>query len=685
MKAYPPEDPTTRRSQNPGSFPLNLVVTNPLVAGDTRNSDLVRHLQKMLLELGYLVNPQDPPSRMLDGVDGVFGTATKTAVEQFQTDHTDWDMQAIPSNGQVDEKTADALNRAMVGIWYPVYWSVDGSGKFMPPDIALSLDDDDRGRVLVTLDADNPLEYKDRRPASQKGALPANVKNVKVMTVGAKEGLPGRWVQFIPNDPEVSGQNPKTPLERLVVKEAHLMNLHDAGLPFWKIRAGTSDTLEETGPPTAFAHPAPGSFPYRIPSAKYVPKDHAGFLVRQVHLTLTRTIRMWRLRGLTFSQWRKWSSGATSGVLEVTCTNAAAYSAAAYYSPSNVSLESGISPDETNVVGDSADVISHECGHGILDAVAPQLLGGAVFEAGSFHEAFGDISALLTTLMDQDVREAVLKSTGGDLSKSNPASRLAEQMGRILLNGAPSLRDAVMPNPVPDFFTIFKGADKNAPHPDFAFEYLDRSEITGPDTGKKYPFSRIFSMAFYESLVSAYNRLLAARYDMKKADVALSDPDKKDEALREAAGCMGTLLAAAIKRHTTVEGSYFKNIAREMFAADIQLFKGEFMTDMLGTVKGSRYVGGFVGRGVLPMVDISITPDASGTTDPPSATKVTVGTSLSITAKPAKGYKFKEWQLSVSAQAIAGQTPKPMKSTTNPIKVSVATPAELVAVFEPVP
>jgi hypothetical protein len=683
MKVYPPEDATTRRSQNPGPFPLSKVVTNPLVEGDKRNSDLVRHLQKMLLELGYLVNPQDPPSRMLDGVDGVFGTATKTAVQQFQTDHTDWDMQALPSSGQVDEKTADALNRAMVGIWYPVYWSVDGSGKFMPPDIPLSLDDEDRDRVLVTLDADHPLEYKDRRPASQRGPLPANVKNVKVMTVGAKGGLPGRWVQFVPNDPEVSGQNPKTPLERLVVKEAHLMNLHDAGLPFWKIRAGTADALEETGPPTGFKHPSAGNFPYRIPSTKYVPKDHAGFLVRQVHLTLARTIRMWRLRGLTFSEWRKWSSGTgSSGILEVTCTNPAAYDAAAFYSPKTVSLESGISPDEVTVVGDSADVISHECGHGVLDAVAPQLLGGMVFEGQSFQESFGDISAILTTLMDQDVREAVLKATGGDLSKSNPASRVAEQMGRIILN-QPPLRDAVMPNPVPDFFTIFTKADKGAGHPDFAFEYLDRSEITGPDTGKKYPFSRIFTMAFYEGLVSAYNRLLAARYDLAKAGVELSDPDKKDEALREAAGCMGTLLATAIKRHTAVEERYFKTIAREMFAADRQLFKGEFMTDMFGTVNGDRYVGGFVGRGLLPMLDISITPDASGTTDPPSAANVTVGTSLSIKGKPAKGYKFKEWQLSVGAQAIAGQA-KPMKSTTSPIKVSVAAPAELVAVFEPV-
>jgi hypothetical protein len=43
-------------------------------------------------------------------------------------------------------------------------------------------------------------------------------------------------------------------------------------------------------------------------------------------------------------------------------------------------------------------VVCHELGHAILDALKPQLFNVASTEAGAFHEAFGDISAILCAL-----------------------------------------------------------------------------------------------------------------------------------------------------------------------------------------------------------------------------------------------------------------------------------------------
>ena len=63
---------------------------------------------------------------------------------------------------------------------------------------------------------------------------------------------------------------------------------------------------------------------------------------------------------------------------------------------------------------ESADISAHECGHAILDARHPDYWDSLLSETGAFHEAFGDISALLLALGDSAVRAAMLEETGGD-------------------------------------------------------------------------------------------------------------------------------------------------------------------------------------------------------------------------------------------------------------------------------
>src|SRR5437879_1450998 len=43
--------------------------------------------------------------------------------------------------------------------------------------------------------------------------------------------------------------------------------------------------------------------------------------------------------------------------------------------------------------GESPDVVCHEMGHAVLDALRPQLFNAQTIEAAAFHEAFGDMTA----------------------------------------------------------------------------------------------------------------------------------------------------------------------------------------------------------------------------------------------------------------------------------------------------
>lgn len=80
--------------------------------------DLVRRVQRMLLELGYDLGSSGPEG---DGVDGEFGRKTDEAVKQFQEEHRAWDGEPLQADGLVGPRTADALNRLMVGPWYEHY------------------------------------------------------------------------------------------------------------------------------------------------------------------------------------------------------------------------------------------------------------------------------------------------------------------------------------------------------------------------------------------------------------------------------------------------------------------------------------------------------------------------------------------------------------------------------------
>jgi hypothetical protein len=82
----------------------------PLKRDDNR-SELVRHVQQMLDALGLY------PGK----ADGDFGPITEKAIKGFQEKYKDWDGNALKVDGLVGPRTSDALNRALVGVWYDRY------------------------------------------------------------------------------------------------------------------------------------------------------------------------------------------------------------------------------------------------------------------------------------------------------------------------------------------------------------------------------------------------------------------------------------------------------------------------------------------------------------------------------------------------------------------------------------
>jgi hypothetical protein len=126
----------------------------------------------------------------------------------------------------------------------------------------------------------------------------------------------------------------------------------------------------------------------------------------------------------------------------------------------------------TNSVVDAAsslEVVSHETGHAILDGLRPLYLESMDTSSGGFHEAFGDVVAMLASLSEPDVLDALYQETGGNLSKSNIVSRMGEQLGKAMKGEkAPYVRNALNDQKYKDShylpFINFEGGPGLEPH-----------------------------------------------------------------------------------------------------------------------------------------------------------------------------------------------------------------------------
>lgn len=214
---------------------------------------------------------------------------------------------------------------------------------------------------------------------------------------------------------------------------------------------------------------------------------------------------------------------------------------------------------------ESSDVASHECGHAILDAHHPDYWSSLHPETGAFHEAFGDITALLTTLHFPSVRDRMLRETNGDLSRSSNVTRLAEELGKALFEtkgktaaGAAALRDLV---------NHFRFRETwNLP----AIAPMSRL------SSEAHNLSRVFSGAVYQVLVGIYDQLRE------------SENYSAEDALVKARDVVGKLMATALLLAPPGD-AVFRVIAISLFKAEQQLYHGTYF-EILRRVFSNRRI-----------------------------------------------------------------------------------------------
>jgi hypothetical protein len=196
---------------------------------------------------------------------------------------------------------------------------------------------------------------------------------------------------------------------------------------------------------------------------------------------------------------------------------------------------------------DSPDVVCHEMGHAILDALKPQLFDAASTQVGAFHESFGDMSAILCALQLQSERQKVLTETQGRLNVTSRLSRLAEQLGWAIRQLSPTAVDSdCLRNAANRFF--FRPPAQLPPR---APANQLSSEV--------HSFSRIFTGAFLDALAGIVQILGAPN----------------DANLLAASRVLGQLLIDGV--HTSsVTSAYYSQVAAAMIQADQARNQGRY-------------------------------------------------------------------------------------------------------------
>jgi len=106
----------------------------------------------------------------------------------------------------------------------------------------------------------------------------------------------------------------------------------------------------------------------------------------------------------------------------------------AFYDRASFQFFESTAGNKTTFSGESTDVVAQEVGHGLLDAIRPQLIQAPLLEVGAFHEAFGDCVALITAFLDSKSRTAVRASIGSRNFLETTAEDLSDAIRRLQAN-----------------------------------------------------------------------------------------------------------------------------------------------------------------------------------------------------------------------------------------------------------
>jgi hypothetical protein len=290
----------------------------------------------------------------------------------------------------------------------------------------------------------------------------------------------------------------------------------------------------------------------------------AGFLFWQCREAAFAALDAWEAATGKFSKWQGNRS-------RLDLLHDAGVDLNAFYDRSSFSFFHQQIQDDTVFSGVSTDVVAHEVGHGLLDAIRPDLWDSPFLETGAFHEAFGDCMAILTALNDRATREALLASTT-TLSQRNFVESTAEHLSDAIRRLAPN-HSAAEPRHA---FNTFQFAIP---------ETLPGNGGPGSLINEVHSFGMLFSGCFYD-LIAA---LFAGQVTRTEAELLAS------------AKTAGALLAAAAKT-ALITPRFFQSVGRAMVLAD---------ADINGGANRDRIRNAFEGHAIMLGANALLAPAAA--------------------------------------------------------------------------
>jgi hypothetical protein len=271
------------------------------------------------------------------------------------------------------------------------------------------------------------------------------------------------------------------------------------------------------------------------PEAVYNPiTETAGFLFWQCREAALAALEGWeKVSGASFAAWqgdkKKLDLRQDDGV-----------DLNAFYDRQSLSFFHFPSEAPEFLSGASTDVVAHEAGHGILDAIRPEFFNLMLFEINAFHEAFGDVVAILTALFDGPSLASVRTSIQRQNFVESTAENLAAGIKSIQADhNAAAPRRArnnfkwKLPSSLPDF-----GSPGDGP---------------GKLINEIHSFGQIFSGCFWDTIVNIFN----------------ANGQATDAALLKSVRTAGELLATAVAV-APANTRFFREVGRAMVKADEQ-------------------------------------------------------------------------------------------------------------------
>lgn len=346
-------------------------------------------------------------------------------------------------------------------------------------------------------------------------------------------------MMWLKNPMDAARRRPSTPIPTQVTTASTMLTPTAPGMVRYRLTdPGTTQVVKEESFPTVPVNP-----PIRVIGLTNDRQfDTPSGQAAGVYMTINNTIRHYN--EFAEKPHDHWTSVTVLGVVPRAGRQFNAYYdriALAFF----FSLDPGLGRDV--FTSDSPDIVAHELGHALLDALRPDFWNTANLEVWAFHECYGDMMSLVSALQHPEIAQLVLDITEGNLRKDNPLSCLAEQMGQAVYNSSKN-RDGM------------SAAWLRNAHNDF--KYI--SPITLPDDGldnqiiaEPHSFSRIMTGALYDCLETIYKaELVSGRNPLT--------------ALMNAGKGVGWYITRAAAR-VPLKGKFFQSFAETMLDVDYQL------------------------------------------------------------------------------------------------------------------